>query len=306
LPPNPQTTQPARESRREMFEILLSQIASGLVLGGLYVLIAIGLSIIFGLLGIVNFAHGAFFTLGAYFALTLFEYFGWPAVILAPVIVGAIGMLAEQVLIKRLYDKEPLISLIVTFALALLIEASVRLIYGGLGRPFSPPPFLSGFYIWGPILITKYRVFVLATTAAVLIGLWLFLEYTPFGRILRAGSRDPEMVGLLGINLPRVLMWVFGLGCAISGIAGLLAAPLWTVTPAMATNAIMPAFVIVAIGGLGSFAGAVIAGLMVGVVIALTIQFWPEASGAVMYLFMALMLLLRPRGLLGERWERFE
>jgi branched-chain amino acid transport system permease protein len=289
-----------------MLDIVLSQVASGLVLGGLYVLIAIGLSIIFGLLGIVNFAHGAFFTLGAYFALTLYHQFGWPAVVLAPIIVGATGMIVERLLIRRLYDKEPLISLIITFALALLIEASVRLIWGGIGQPFSPPPFLAGFYIWGPVLITKYRVAVLATTAAVLIGLWLFLTYTPFGRILRAGSRDPEMVGLLGINLPRVLGWVFGLGCAISGIAGLLAAPLWTVTPSMATNAIMPAFVVVAIGGLGSFAGAVIAGLLVGVVIALTIQFQPDASGAVMYLFMALMLLLRPRGLLGERWERFE
>ena len=289
-----------------MLEILLSQTVSGLVLGGLYVLIAIGLSIIFGLLGIVNFAHGAFFTLGAYFALTLVEFFGWPAILLSPIIVGGIGMVAERLLIRRLYDKEPLISLIVTFALALLIEASVRLIYGGIGQPFSPPPFMAGFLIWGPILITKYRVGVLLTTATVLLLLWLFLEKTPFGRILRAGSRDPEMVGLLGINLPRVLTWVFGLGCAISGIAGMLAAPLWTVTPAMATNAIMPAFVVVAIGGLGSFAGAVIAGLLVGVVVALTIQFWPEASGAVMYLFMALMLLLRPRGLLGERWERFE
>ena len=215
-------------------------------------------------------------------------------------------MVAERLLIRRLYDKEPLISLIVTFALALLIEASVRLIYGGIGQPFSPPPFLSGFLIWGPILITKYRLAVLATTALLLLALWLFLEKTSFGRILRAGSRDPEMVGLLGINLPRVLTWVFGLGCAISGIAGVLAAPLWTITPSMATNAIMPAFVVVAIGGLGSFAGAIIAGLMVGVVIALTIQFYPAASGAVMYIFMALMLLLRPRGLLGERWERFE
>jgi branched-chain amino acid transport system permease protein len=289
-----------------MLEIVLSQIASGLVLGGLYVLIAIGLSIIFGLLGIVNFAHGAFFTLGAYGALTLYQYLGWPAVILSPVIVGAFGMLAERLLIQRLYNKEPLISLIVTFALALLIEATIRLVYGGIGQPFSPPPLLAGFIIWGPILITKYRFAVLLTCAAVLLALWLFLEHTPFGRILRAGSRDPEMVGLLGINLPRVLTWVFGLGCAISGVAGVLAAPLWTITPAMATNAIMPAFVIVAIGGLGSFAGAVIAGLLVGVVIALTIQFYPAASGAVMYLFMALMLLVRPRGLLGERWERFE
>ena len=283
-----------------MLDILLSQTASGLVLGGLYVLIAIGLSIIFGLLGIVNFAHGAFFTLGAYLALTLVQLFGWPAVILSPVIVGGIGMLAERLLIRRLYDKEPLISLIVTFALALLIEATVRLIYGGIGQPFSPPPFMAGIFLWGPVLITKYRAGVLVTTAVVLLLLWLFLEKTPFGRILRAGSRDPEMVELLGINLPRVLTWVFGLGCAISGIAGLLAAPLWTVTPAMATNAIMPAFVVVAIGGLGSFAGAVIAGLLVGVVVALTIQFWPEASGAVMYLFMALMLLVRPRGLLGQ------
>jgi branched-chain amino acid transport system permease protein len=289
-----------------MLDIILSQLASGLVLGGLYVLIAIGLSIIFGLLGIVNFAHGVFFTLGAYFALTLYQYFGWPAVILSPIAVGAIGMVAERLLIQRLYDKEPLISLIVTFALALLIEASVRLIWGGIGQPFSAPPFLAGLFIWGPVLITKYRFAVFLTTVAVLVVLWLFLEHTPFGRILRAGSRDPEMVGLLGINLPRVLTWVFGLGCAISGIAGVLAAPLWTITPAMATNAIMPAFVVVAIGGLGSFAGAVIAGLVVGIVIALTIQFWPEASGAVMYIFMALMLLLRPRGLLGERWERFE
>lgn len=289
-----------------MLDIVLSQIVSGLVVGGLYVLIAIGLSIIFGLLGIVNFAHGAFFTLGAYFALTLYQAFGWPAVILAPVLVGGIGIVAERLLIRRLYDKEPLISLIVTFALALLIEASVRLIYGGIGQPFSPPAFLSGFLIWGPILITQYRIAMLLTTAVLLVALWLFLEKTPFGRILRAGSRDPEMVGLLGINLPRVLTWVFGLGCAIAGIAGVLAAPLWTITPSMATNAIMPAFVVVAIGGLGSFVGAVIAGLMVGVVIALTIQFYPSASGAVMYVFMALMLLLRPRGLLGERWERFE
>ena len=198
------------------------------------------------------------------------------------------------------------ISLIITFALALMIEASVRLIWGGIGQPFSPPPFLSGVLIWGPILITKYRLAVLVMTVVVLVGLWAFLEYTPFGRILRAGSRDPEMVGLLGINLPRVLTGVFGLGCGIAGIAGLLAAPLWTVTPAMATNAIMPAFVVVTIGGLGSFAGAIIAGLLVGVVTALTIQFKPEAAGAALYVFMAIVLLIRPRGLLGERWERFE
>jgi branched-chain amino acid transport system permease protein len=286
--------------------LLISQLANGLVLGGLYVLIAIGLSIIFGLLGIVNFAHGAFFALGAYFALTLLQQFGWPAVILAPLLVGLFGMLVERFLIRRLYDKDPLVSLIVTFALALLIEAGTRLIWGGLAQPFNQPPFLSGIFLWGPMLITRYRFAVFAITVALLVGLWAFMRFTPYGRILRAGSRDPEMVGLLGIRLPIVLTAVFGLGCCLAGIAGLLAAPLWTVYPAMQEGAIMPAFVVVTIGGLGSFAGAVIAGLLVGVVTTLTIQFQPEAANAVMYVFMAVVLLLRPRGLLGERWERFE
>ena len=289
-----------------MLDLILSQVANGLVLGGLYVLIAIGLSIIFGLLGIVNFAHGAFFAIGAYFALTLYNVAGWWAVIFAPILVGALGMVVERVLIHRLYDKEPLVSLIVTFALALMIEATIRLIWGGIGLPFNPPPLFAGFFIWGPVLITKYRTAVFMTTVLLLIGLWAFMRYTPFGRILRAGSRDPEMVGLLGINLPVLLTAVFGLGCAIAGIAGVLAAPLWTIIPSMSAGAIMPAFVVVTIGGLGSFPGAVIAGLLVGIVTTLTIQFWPEASGAVMYVFMALILLVRPRGLLGERWERFE
>jgi len=289
-----------------MLALILSQMATGLVLGGLYVLIAIGLSIIFGQLGIVNFAHGGFFALGAYFALSLYNQFGWPAVVLAPVLVGLVGMLVERTLIHRLYDKEPLISLIVTFALALMIEALLQRIYGGVGRPFSQPPILNGIYLWGPLLITKYRLAVFLLCMAILVALWAFMQFTPYGRILRAGSRDPEMVGLLGIRLPRVLTAVFGLGCALAGIAGVLAAPLWTVIPAMSEMAIMPAFVVVVIGGLGSFAGAVIAGLLVGVVSALTVQFEPDAANAVMYVFMAIVLLLRPRGLLGERWERFE
>lgn len=289
-----------------MLDVLLSQVAAGLVLGGLYVLIAIGLSIIFGLLGIVNFAHGNFFALGAYFALTLVQTFGWPAAILAPFLVGVVGMIVERLLIRQLYDKEPLVSLIITFALALMIEALLRLVYGGVGQPFDQPPMFTGIFLWGPVLISKYRVVVFVLTVALLIGLWVFMQFTPFGRILRAGSRDPEMVGLLGIRLPRVLTAVFGLGCALAGAAGVLAAPIWVVTPSMSEVATMPAFVVVTIGGLGSFAGAVIAGLMVGLVTALTSQFEPQAANAVMYVFMAVILLLRPRGLLGERWERFE
>jgi len=289
-----------------VLDTLVSQTANGLVLGFLYVLIAVGLSITFGLLGVINFAHGAFFALGAYVAYQLFQMFGWPAVVFAPFIVGVMGMVVEVLLIRRLYGKEPLLSLIVTFALALLIEALIRFFWGADGKPFNAPPFLAGVVEIGPLLMTKYRVGVLVATSATLLALWWFLSYTPYGRILRAGSRDPEMVELLGINLPRVMTAVFGLGCALAAIAGVLAAPLWAVSPSMASNAIMPAFVIVAIGGLGSFAGAVVAGLAVGIVMSLTIQFKPDAAAASMYVFMFIVMLLRPRGLFGERWERFE
>lgn len=289
-----------------MLDMLVSQAANGLVLGFVYVLIAVGLSITFGLLGVINFAHGAFFALGAYVAYQLYQMFGWPAVVLAPTLVGIIGMVVEVVIIRRLYGREPLSSLIVTFALALLIEALIRFFWGADGKPFNQPEFLSGIVEAGPLLITKYRVAVLVATVGTLVALGAFLAWTPYGRILRAGSRDPEMVELLGINLPRVLTGVFGLGCALAAIAGVLAAPLWTVSPSMAANAIMPAFVVVAIGGLGSFAGAVVAGLAVGVVSSLTIQFQPDAAAASMYALMFLVMLLRPRGLFGEHWERFE
>ncbi|WP_353235847.1 branched-chain amino acid ABC transporter permease [Diaphorobacter ruginosibacter] len=289
-----------------MLDALVSQSANGLVLGFLYVLIAVGLSITFGLIGIVNFAHGAFFALGAYAAYQLYQLWGWPAVLFAPIVVGVIGMIVEVVLIRRLYGKDPLLSLIVTFALALLIEALIRYVWGADGKPFNPPELLNGIVELGPLLITRYRVFVLFATMATLLALWAFLSWTPYGRILRAGSRDSEMVELLGINLPRVLTGVFGLGCALAAIAGVLAAPLWTVSPSMAANAIMPAFVVVAIGGLGSFPGAVVAGLAVGIVMSLTIQFKPDAAAGAMYALMFIVMLLRPRGLFGERWERFE
>ncbi|MBR0838824.1 branched-chain amino acid ABC transporter permease [Bradyrhizobium liaoningense] len=289
-----------------MFDLILSQAVNGLVLGFLYVLIAVGLSVIFGMLGIVNFAHGAFFAIGAYLALMLNRDFGWAAALLAPLFTGLIGMLVEFVLIRRLYGKEPLLGLILTFALALFFEAILRLVFGAAPLPFTPPKFLAGFVEYGPVLITNYRIVVLAVTVFALVAFWSFLEYTPFGRIIRAGSRDAEMVGLLGINLPIVLSSVFGIGCLLAGLAGMLSGPLWTVNPSMAAGAIMPAFVIVTIGGLGSYAGAIIAGVLVGVVTAMTIQFYPDWSSAAMYVLMAVILLVRPRGLFGEKWERFE
>lgn len=289
-----------------MLDMILSQAVNGLVLGFLYVLIAVGLSIIFGMLGIVNFAHGAFFAVGAYFALVLNREFGWVAALAAPILTGLLGILVEIVLIRRLYGKEPLLGLILTFALALLAEAILRLIFGGAPLPFSTPKIVSGVVEWGPVLITKYRVTVLAITILALGAFWAFLTFTPFGRIIRAGSRDPEMVGLLGINLPKVLSGVFGIGCLLAGLGGMLAGPLWTVNPSMGAGAIMPAFVIVTIGGLGSYLGAIVAGVLVGLVTAMTVQFYPDWSGAAMYILMAAILLVRPRGLFGEKWERFE
>lgn len=287
--------------------LLASQLMNGLVLGFLYVLIAVGMSIIFGMLGLVNFAHGAFFALGAYLALTLRPYLGFGgALIAAPILVGIIGLIVERTMLRPLYDKEPLLSLLLTFGLALFIEELIRTIWGSMGHPFDTPAFLSGFIHYGPVFVTRYRLAVLVATIAILVAIWLFLEKTPYGRIVRAGSRDPEMVSMLGINLKRVFMFIFGLGCLLAGAAGVLAAPLWSVVPSMAEQAIMPAFVVVVIGGLGSLRGAIVAGLMVGIAVAMTIQFWPEASTSVMYVLMIVVLLLRPRGLFGERWERFE
>jgi branched-chain amino acid transport system permease protein len=284
-----------------MLDLILSQVANGIVVGFLFVLMALGLTIIFGLLGIVNFAHGAFFALGAYLAVTLQQRFGWWAVPLAPILLGGLSTIVEIFLFRRTYGKEPLINLVVTFALALLIEACIKLIWGASGVPFSPPPFLTGISEYGPILITNYRIAVVVVTIVILVALWAFLKYTPYGRILRAGGHDPEMVALLGINLPRVLTGAFGLGIALTGVAGALAAPLWAVKPGMSEAALVPAFVTVIVGGLGSYVGAIVAGLGVGVTTALTIQFWPEASAASMYVLMVAILLWRPRGLFCER-----
>ncbi len=290
-----------------MLQVILAQVINGLVLGFLYVVIALGLSIIFGMIGIVNFAHGVFFTLGAYFALTLRPVVGDAGIlIVAPVLVGVVGMVVEATLLRPLYDKDPLLGLLLTFGLALFVEELIRTVWGSLGHPFNIPDFLQGFVAYGPIFVTTYGLAVLAITVVILVGIWLFLEKTPWGRVIRAGSRDAEMVSMLGINLRTVFTAAFGLGTALAGIAGVLAAPMWSVVPSMAEMAIMPAFVVVTIGGLGSFKGSVIAGVLVGVSVALTIQFWPAASSAVMYVLMALVLLVRPRGLFGERWERFE
>ena len=280
---------------------------NGLVLGALYVLMALGVSIIFGMVGVINFAHGALFTLGAYAAYQLQGALGFSgALVAAPVLVGVLGMLIEATLLRRLYLQDPLQGLLLTFGLAMVLEQGIRLIWGLSPKQFDVPAGLAGAVQLGALTYSKYRSFILVSVVLLIAWLALFLQKTPVGMIVRAGSRDPMMVRLLGISLTPVLTLVFGLGTAFAAIAGVLSAPLAGVQPAMGVNVGTAAFVVVTIGGLGSLPGAIISGLLVGQVVSLSIYFQPRAAEASMYVLMAVILLLRPRGLMGERWEKFD
>jgi len=280
---------------------------NGIVLGAIYVLLAIGLSIIFGMIGIVNLTHGILYMLGAYATVTLTPYIGFfPNLLISPVIVALFGMAVEAAFLRRIYKGDPALGLLFTFGLAMFLEQSVRAIWGTLGIPFQIPEALRGAIAIGPIVYSKYRYFVGLCAITVIGGLWLFLEKTRYGTIIRAGSRDPDMVRMLGISLKPVFTAVFGLGVALAAISGVLASPLAGVEPAMGTNTGTFAFVVVVIGGLGSFWGSIIAGLMVGEVESFCIFFWPPMADASKFALMIAILLLRPRGLLGRRWERFE
>jgi branched-chain amino acid transport system permease protein len=286
---------------------VITQILNGFVLGALYVLMALGLSIIFGMIGVVNFAHGVMFALGAYLATTLGMALGFGAVlIISPLGVALIGMALEASLLRRIYSGDPALGLLLTFGLALIIEETIRVLWGPAGLPFNIPSAFAGSLQLGGIEFPAYRTFVLGFTGLVLAATWLFLVKTHWGRIIRAGSRDPEMVQMMGIDLSNIFTMVFGIGTCMAAAAGVLAAPLWGVHPAMGTSALLPSFAVVVIGGLGSFWGAVIAGLLLGEIVGLTVMVWPIASDLMMYVLMTLVLLLRPRGLMGETWERFD
>jgi len=287
--------------------VLAEFLLNGLVLGALYVLMALGLSIIFGMIGVINFAHGALFTLGAYVAFQVKEALGFPGALLAaPVLVGVLGMLLEATLLRRLYLQDPLQGLLLTFGLTMVLEQAIRMVWGLSPKQFDVPPAFGGVVQLGALTYSRYRSFILLSVIALIVGLMLFLQKTPIGTIVRAGSRDPMMVRLLGISLTPVFTLVFGLGTALAAIAGVLSAPLAGVQPAMGVNVGTAAFVVVTIGGLGSFWGAIISGLLVGQVVSLSIYFQPRAAEASMYVLMAVILLLRPRGLMGERWEKFD
>jgi branched-chain amino acid transport system permease protein len=286
---------------------LLEQVVNGLVLGGYYLLIALGLSLIFSVGGVVNLAHGAFYAFGAYVSVEITRYLGFgPAVVLSPVVVGILGIFFERFILRRFYTADPILSLLVTFGLAMVAEQLIRIIWGAAPLSASMPQELKGAVIIGDFLFSRYRLMLLGVVAVVLLGVWLLLNKTSFGRVVRAGIQRPDMVAALGIRLQPYMTTIVALGVGMAAMGGAFFAPITIVHPAMGAEIITVAFVVVVIGGLGSFWGVVLAALLVGVVRGVTIHFLPAAGEASIYVLMFLILLLRPRGLLGERIEKFE
>ncbi|MBS0336725.1 MAG: branched-chain amino acid ABC transporter permease [Proteobacteria bacterium] len=289
------------------FLFLLEQVVNGLVLGGYYLLIALGLSLIFSVGGVVNLAHGAFYAFGAYVSLEIAKHTGFgPSIVLSPVAVGLLGVLFERFLLRRFYTADPILSLLVTFGLAMVAEQLIRMIWGAAPLSASMPPGFKGQLMFGDFMFSRYRLLLLAVVAGVLAAIWLLLHKTAFGRVVRAGIQRPDMVAALGIRLQPYMTAIVVLGVGMAALGGALFAPITVVHPAMGAEIITVAFVVVVIGGLGSFWGVVLAALLVGVVRGITIHFAPAAGEASMYVLMFLVLMFRPRGLLGERIEKFE
>lgn len=283
-------------------ELIAMQLFSGVALGAILVMVALGLSIIFGMLGVVNFAHGALFMVGAYAGLWVATLTGsfWWALLVAPVAVGVFGMLIERVLIRPLYRRSVDDPLLLTFGLGYVLVEAVRIGFGNEGMPFPTPPELSGVADLGIGFFPIYRLFVVGVVAVVLLLLWLGLEKTRFGLIVRAGARDPQIMRVLGVDVAKVWLMVFGLGVGLTALGGVLAAPMRSVDPEMGSLVLAEAFVVTVIGGMGSLVGAVVAGLVIGIAISMTALFAPEMATIVMFALMALVLLIRPQGLFGK------
>jgi branched-chain amino acid transport system permease protein len=288
--------------------LLVQHLLNGLLAGAYYLLIALGLSLIFSLGGIVNLAHGAFYAIGAYLAVTIGRHLGFTgALLISPVLVGILGVVIERLLLRRFYKADPALSLLLTFGLAMVAEQALRMIYGAPPLSWEIPQALRGQFIVGDFFYPKYRTLLIAVAAACVAGLWFLLQRTPFGRVVRAGVQNPEMVGALGISLEPYMATVAFIGIGLAALAGVMLAPIFAVHPAMGQEIITSAFVVVVIGGLGSFWGVVIAAVIVGVAKGMvTALGYPQYSEAAIYLLMLLVLLVRPRGLLGERIVRFE
>jgi branched-chain amino acid transport system permease protein len=280
---------------------LVTQLLNGLVLGLLYAIIALGFMLILGTMEVINFAHGVLFAFGGYFAMALQPHVGWwLALLLAPVGVGVIG-LGMEFGVRRTYGRDPLFGLLFTFGAALALEEVIRIVWGPRGYTISAPAFLSGPFQLGLLSTSRYRIVVAILAVLLLALVWWFLERTPYGAIIKAGAHDGEMVRALGIDLTRMRSLVFAFGAALAGMAGVVAAPMWSLKPTIGAEAVMPAFIVVVIGGIGSFWGAVIGGLMVGTASGLSNLLVPRGSILVMYVLMTVVLLCRPRGLLGQK-----
>jgi len=284
-----------------MTQVVLFNVFNGLIVGAFYALMALGLSLILNLSGVINFAHGGFLALGAYLAYTLIPYIGfWGALILAPPLTAALGLFVERLLIRPLYGQDPLYSLLLTFGLAYIFEDMTRLLWGAQSVPFQVPAWLMTSLSSQFFFITGYRVFMVIIVAAAVAGLFAVLKYTRLGMRIRAGTRDLDTVSTLGVNVRVLRSLNFGIGIYMAGLAGVLAAGLLGLSPTIGANLIMPSFVAIIVGGLGSLLGTLLGGLMIGVVSGLAAVYFPSATEAVIYVMMGLVLLVRPRGLLGE------
>ena len=284
-------------------QAFLGQLLLGLVNGSFYAILSLGLAVIFGLLGIVNFAHGALYMLGAYAAWIGMDSFGinyWVSLLLAPLVVGALGVLIERTLLKHLYKIDPIYGLLLTFGLALIAEGVMREQYGVSGQSYPVPEALRGATNLGFMILPNYRAWIVAASLVVCLGTWFLIERTRLGANLRAATENPALVQAFGINVPVMVMLTYGFGAALAALAGVLAAPVIQVTPLMGSHLIIIVFAVVVIGGMGSILGSVLTGLALGLVEGLTKVFYPEASNIVVFVIMAIVLVVRPAGLFGK------
>jgi branched-chain amino acid transport system permease protein len=285
-------------------QALFGQLLIGLINGSFYALLSLGLAVIFGMLNIINFAHGAQYMMGAFAAFLLLKYAGigyWPALIIAPLIVGATGILVERLFLQWLYKLDHLYGLLLTFGLALIVEGVARNFFGSAGLPYTMPQSLQGGHNLGFMFLPNYRAWVIAASLTVCIGTWLLIERTRLGAYLRAATENPTLVRAFGINVPRMITLTYGFGVALAAFAGVMAAPIYNVSPQMGSDLIIVVFAVVVIGGMGSILGAIVTGFGLGIIEGLTKVFFPEASNTVIFVIMAIVLLVRPAGLFGRR-----
>jgi len=284
-------------------QALLAQLVIGLYNGAFYALLSLGLAVIFGLLNVINFAHGALYMLGAFVAWGLLKVTGlgyWPALVLAPVIVGALGIVLERTMLQRLYKLDPLYSLLLTFGVALILQGVFQLRFGSSGEAYETPAALRGAIQLGFMTLPLYRGWVMAISLVVCLATWLVTERTKLGSYLRAATENPGLVQAFGVNVPRMITVTYGLGVALAAFAGVLAAPIQQVSPDMGADLIIVVFAVVVIGGMGSIMGSIVTGFALGLIEGLTKVFYPPASTTVVFALMALVLLVRPAGLFGK------